>query len=58
MTIGLPVTPRNTTGYLILPAATPALPLVMTSSQLCRRAVGVDVVAIGQGLQVADERHA
>src|SRR5438552_17311234 len=34
VTIGLPLTPRNTTGYLIVPAATASLPLAMTSSQL------------------------
>src|SRR4051794_9917154 len=33
-TIGPPLTPRNTTGYLILPAATPSLPLAMSSSQV------------------------
>ena len=33
--IGLPVTPRKTTGYLIVPAATASLPLAMTSSQVC-----------------------
>ncbi len=34
VTIGLPETPRNTTGYLILPAATPSLPLAISSSQV------------------------
>ena len=34
VTIGLPDTPSNTTGYLILPAATPALPFSITSSQV------------------------
>ncbi|KUM26466.1 hypothetical protein AU467_21235 [Mesorhizobium loti] len=34
VTIGLPETPRKTTGYLILPAATPSLPLAITSSQV------------------------
>src|SRR3954468_10741005 len=33
-TIGPPLTPRNTTGYLILPAATPSLPLAISSSQV------------------------
>ncbi len=34
VTIGLPVTPRKTIGYLILPAATPSLPLAISSSQV------------------------
>ena len=34
VTIGLPETPRNTTGNLILPAATPSLPLAISSSQV------------------------
>src|SRR5260221_3181580 len=33
-TIGPPLTPRKTTGYLILPAATPSLPLAISSSQV------------------------
>src|SRR5271169_4558092 len=34
VTIGLPLTPRKTIGYLILPAATPSLPLAISSSQV------------------------
>src|SRR5689334_17141286 len=33
-TIGPPLTPRKTIGYLILPAATPALPFSISSSQV------------------------